>query len=74
MTSRLAGASVAVREGETGNLLDDPTDDAEIVRKLRPLIEGEHLSPEEIEASVAEYEWSRVLMKYEKVLSAMAKQ
>jgi UDP-glucose:(heptosyl)LPS alpha-1,3-glucosyltransferase len=74
LTSRLAGASVAVREGETGNLLDDPTDEAEIVRKLSPLIEGEHLSPEEIEASVAEYEWSRVLTKYEKVLSAMARQ
>ena len=74
LTRRLAGASVAVREGETGNLLDDPTDEAEIVRKLRPLIEGEHSSPEQIEASVAEYEWSRVLTKYERVLSAMARQ
>jgi UDP-glucose:(heptosyl)LPS alpha-1,3-glucosyltransferase len=74
LTSRLAGASVAVRERESGNLLDAPTDEAEIVRKLRPLIEGEHSSPEEIEASVAQYAWSRVLMKYETVLSAMAGQ
>jgi UDP-glucose:(heptosyl)LPS alpha-1,3-glucosyltransferase len=71
LTCRLAGASVAVREGESGHLLDAPTDEAEIVRKLRPLIEGEHSSPEEIEASVAEYAWSRVLIKYEKALVAM---
>jgi UDP-glucose:(heptosyl)LPS alpha-1,3-glucosyltransferase len=71
LTSRLAGASVAVREGASGNLLEVPTDEGEIVTKLRPLIEGQHSSPEEIETSVAEYTWSRVLPKYEKILRAM---
>jgi len=70
LTSRLAGASVAVREGETGALLDVPTDESEIVRKLRPLIEGQHSPPEEIAASVAQYAWSEVLVKYEAVLCA----
>jgi UDP-glucose:(heptosyl)LPS alpha-1,3-glucosyltransferase len=68
LTSRLAGASIAVREGTTGNLLDDPADENEIVAKLRPLIAGEHASPEEISASVADYAWSRVLVRYENVL------
>jgi UDP-glucose:(heptosyl)LPS alpha-1,3-glucosyltransferase len=70
LTSRLAGASVAVREGVTGNLLDNPTDETEIARKLKPLIEGEHSTPEEISASVAQYAWSRVLVRYEEVLCA----
>jgi UDP-glucose:(heptosyl)LPS alpha-1,3-glucosyltransferase len=70
LTSRLAGASVAVREGATGNLLDDPRDQSEIAKKLRPLIEGEHAAPDEISASVAEYAWSRVLVQYESVLCA----
>jgi UDP-glucose:(heptosyl)LPS alpha-1,3-glucosyltransferase len=70
LTSRLAGASVAIREGATGNLLDNPADESEIARKLRPLIEGDHSSPEEISASVAQYAWSQVLVKYESVLCA----
>jgi len=68
LTSRLAGASVAVREGVTGNLLDAPTDEGEIARKLRPLIEGQHAPAEEISVSVAQYAWAEVLVKYEKVL------
>jgi UDP-glucose:(heptosyl)LPS alpha-1,3-glucosyltransferase len=68
LTSRLAGASVAICEGETGNLLDAPTDETEIVKKLRPLIAGQHASREAIAASVARYAWSEVLVKYESVL------
>lgn len=70
LTSRLAGASVAIREGATGNLLDNPTDETEIATKLRPLIEGDHLPPEQISGSVAQYAWSRVLLRYEDVLCA----
>jgi UDP-glucose:(heptosyl)LPS alpha-1,3-glucosyltransferase len=69
LTSRLAGAAIAVHEGKTGHLLDNPTDEVEIVRKLRPLIEGRHSRPEEISASVAPYAWERILVKYEQVLS-----
>jgi UDP-glucose:(heptosyl)LPS alpha-1,3-glucosyltransferase len=68
LTSRLAGASVAVQEGATGNLLDDPRDQAEIIAKLRPLIDGRHSPAEEIAASVEKYTWSRVLLQYEQVL------
>ena len=70
LASRLAGASVAVREGLTGQLLDNPADETEIAAKLRPLIEGEHSSREEIAASVAQYAWSRVLVRYENILCA----
>lgn len=70
LTSRLAGASVAVREGQTGELLDNPADDAEIARKLTPLVNGQHLTREEISASVEKYAWSQVLTQYEQVLRA----
>jgi UDP-glucose:(heptosyl)LPS alpha-1,3-glucosyltransferase len=68
LTSRLAGASIAVQEGVTGNLLEDPRDELEISRKLQPLLNGEHASPEAISESVREYAWDRVLLKYEEVL------
>lgn len=70
LTSRLAGASVAVIEGETGYLLDNPADETEIVRKLKPLVEGQHSPPEVISASVEKYAWSQVLVQYENVLCA----
>jgi UDP-glucose:(heptosyl)LPS alpha-1,3-glucosyltransferase len=72
LTSRLAGASVAVREGQAGALLDDPHDTAEIAAKLRPLLEGGHSSPHEIAASVEEYAWPRVLLAYEATLARHA--
>jgi len=68
LTSRLAGAAVAVEEGGTGELLDDPADVAEIAEKLRNLLEAESPSPEEISVSVAMYEWAQVLQGYESIL------
>jgi UDP-glucose:(heptosyl)LPS alpha-1,3-glucosyltransferase len=73
LTSRLAGAAVVVREGVTGNLLDDPMDEAEIAVKLRGLIEGGHAGAAEISDSVADYAWERVLTQYEKVLCGQGK-
>ena len=72
LTSRLAGAAVAIREGETGSLIADPRDPAEIARALRPLLDGSHARPEEINASVAGYKWSRILLRYEEALAACA--
>jgi UDP-glucose:(heptosyl)LPS alpha-1,3-glucosyltransferase len=69
LTSRLAGAAVAVREGETGYLLDNPRDTQEVAQKLALLLEGRMASPDSISESVAEYAWSRVLLNYEAILS-----
>ena len=45
LTSRIAGAAVCVREGETGELLEDPADVGEIVEKLRKIVgEGYSMS------------------------------
>jgi UDP-glucose:(heptosyl)LPS alpha-1,3-glucosyltransferase len=73
LTSRLAGAAVAVRVNETGQLLDDPNDDQEIAAKLRLLMDGNHASREEISASVAHYAWSEVLGQYEELLFSCPK-
>jgi UDP-glucose:(heptosyl)LPS alpha-1,3-glucosyltransferase len=72
LTSRLAGASVAVCEGETGSLLDDPKNPAEIAQKLRPLLAGPHVSVANIARSVERYRWSHVLLDYEATLVACA--
>jgi UDP-glucose:(heptosyl)LPS alpha-1,3-glucosyltransferase len=73
LTSRLAGAAVAVREGETGELIDRPLDSQEIASKLSLILDRtfkeDALTPEEIEASVAGYSWASVLERYETVLS-----
>lgn len=74
LTSRLAGAAIAVREGETGALLDNPRSVTEIAAKLRPLLDGDHASRETIAESVAEYAWPRVLKRYESLLLQCAVQ
>ena len=68
LTSRLAGASIAVREAQTGFLLDDPRSVAEIAAKLDPLIAGVYPEREVIAESVADYAWDRILIRYEEIL------
>lgn len=68
ITSRLAGAAVAVGEGKTGELLDDPTDVNEIAEKLRHVCGNGHLDREAVAGSVAAFRWQNVLMDYERVL------
>lgn len=72
LTSRLAGAAVAVEEGKTGELLDDPTDVEEIASKLRHLSGNGHLDREAVAGSVASYTWQNVLVDYERVLADCA--
>jgi len=72
VTSRLAGASVAVSEGRTGNLLDDPNDVDEITAKMRPLLDGWPAPAEEIGDSVRHYAWPNVLSRYEQHLMECA--
>ena len=66
--SRRAQA-IAVQEGLSGQLLDDPADVNEITSKLGLLISGCHRDAMEISASVAEYAWDHILPKYEHVLA-----
>lgn len=77
LTSALAGAAVAVREGDdtnrTGTLLQNPDDVSEIAKKIVPLLEGKHASHAEISESVAQYAWNKVLLDYEKLLIQCAK-
>jgi len=68
LTSRLAGAAVAVREPATGRLLDDPRSVDEIASKLAPLLAGDHASSEAIAESVQSYAWPGILASYERIL------
>jgi len=72
LTSRLAGAAIAVQDGKTGRLLDDPRNVSEITAKLRPLLDGNHASAQEIAASVEQYYWSKIFTRYERALAECA--
>ena len=72
LTSRLAGAAVTVKEGETGELLDDPLDVSEIAAKLRPLLGGSLVRSQAIADSVTWYSWERILAEYEQILQEAA--
>jgi UDP-glucose:(heptosyl)LPS alpha-1,3-glucosyltransferase len=68
LTSRVAGAAETVREGATGELLDDPRDVNEIAHKLDRLLQGNHASPADVSASVQQYHWTNILQQYEAIL------
>ena len=68
LTSRLAGASVTIREGKSGRLLEDPRNVKEITQNLQLLLDGEHDEPAAIAESVLQYSWDSVLLRYEEVL------
>jgi UDP-glucose:(heptosyl)LPS alpha-1,3-glucosyltransferase len=68
VTSRLAGAAVAVSEGRAGLLLDDPQDAAEAAAKIDRQLRAAVVSSEEISATVQDYRWDRVLVQYERIL------
>ncbi len=71
LTSRTAGASVAVSEGRSGYLLDEPGSCEEVEHGLRRLREGVAWSGQLIAASVMEYAWEKILTCYEAVLRSV---
>ena len=74
LTSRLAGAAITVQEGKTGELLDNPRDVGEIAAKLRRVLAtgAGGADPATIAATVEQYQWPKVLEKYEAVLRGAA--
>jgi UDP-glucose:(heptosyl)LPS alpha-1,3-glucosyltransferase len=68
LTSACAGAAVAVRDGVTGLLLDNPQSVSEVRAGLMRLRENQHPQPSLIAESVAGYRWERVLGAYEQIL------
>lgn len=74
LTSKLAGAAVAVQEGWTGELLDDPRDETEIASKLDAVLDHRlRLGDAEISRSVARYAWPQILSRYEQILCSCAR-
>jgi UDP-glucose:(heptosyl)LPS alpha-1,3-glucosyltransferase len=70
VTSRLAGASIAVQDGRTGVLLDDPADSEEVAAALAKTAGiGD---ADEISASVRELSWPAVIRRYAGILARFA--
>ncbi|WP_431842007.1 glycosyltransferase family 4 protein [Calidifontibacter indicus] len=72
LTSVTAGAAVAVRDGDNGVLVGDPTSIDDVSAGLRRLLELQ-ADPEGIARSVARFEWSNVLRSYESTLAHAAR-
>jgi UDP-glucose:(heptosyl)LPS alpha-1,3-glucosyltransferase len=72
VTSRLAGAAIAVRDGETGRLLEDPEDTAELAAAIRWSLSSEPMSAHAISASVNGYTWEQIVARYADVLREVA--
>lgn len=72
VTTQLAGAAVAVRDRETGALLRDPEDAAELAEALQWALSGAPIGSDEIAASVHYYTWGEVISRYEGVLRGVA--
>jgi UDP-glucose:(heptosyl)LPS alpha-1,3-glucosyltransferase len=72
LTTRLAGAAVAVEPRRTGDLLDDPDDGEELAAKLGPLLDGHAAPAAEISSSVTRFSWPVVLERYEQILTGAA--
>ena len=70
LTSRLAGAAVTVREGETGELLDTPENVSEIAMKLEHLMHCGQIERAAVSASVQKFTWANVLEGYEMALKS----
>ena len=70
VTSRLAGAAQAVRDGWTGKLLSDPENPQELARAMRWAMFECHASPQEIAESVHDYTWDRIVDRYGQALEA----
>jgi UDP-glucose:(heptosyl)LPS alpha-1,3-glucosyltransferase len=72
VTSQLAGAALVVSEAETGRLLRNPEDPAELAQALRWALSGAPADAGVIAASVRDYTWDRVIARYEQVLGEVA--
>jgi UDP-glucose:(heptosyl)LPS alpha-1,3-glucosyltransferase len=68
VTTRLAGAALAVQDGRTGRLLSDPEDPVELAEGLRWALSSAPATARAIADSVRDYTWEEVIASYERVL------
>ena len=70
ITSNVPGARDAIVPGVNGALIDDPLDGPQLAAVLEPLLNGDlrALFAARASESVAEYQWPKVLGRYEGVL------
>lgn len=68
VTTAVAGAALAVRDGETGRLLQDADGATECAEALRWALSDDAPSPEHVNASVDWLRWERVIDDYVAIL------
>lgn len=68
LTSRTAGASIAIEPGVNGYLLNHPEEPEAVAMGLQKLRRGLHAAPSAIERTVDSYRWERLLGEYDAIL------
>jgi UDP-glucose:(heptosyl)LPS alpha-1,3-glucosyltransferase len=74
VTSQVAGAALAVRDGGTGRLIRNPEDPAELADALRWAFSDSPADANMIAASVRDYTWVEVIARYELILREVAEE
>jgi UDP-glucose:(heptosyl)LPS alpha-1,3-glucosyltransferase len=68
LTSRAAGAAVAIEPGMNGQLVANPSDVESVAEALGKLRRGLHAAPAAVEKTAAPYTWELLLEKYSEIL------
>jgi UDP-glucose:(heptosyl)LPS alpha-1,3-glucosyltransferase len=70
VTSAVPGAGDAIQPGVNGQIVRDPTDPEELAAVLKPMLDHDTLSVYSAgtPATAQDYQWPRLLARYEKVL------
>ena len=68
LTSRAAGAAVAIQPGVNGQLVANPGDAEAVAEALGKLRRGLHAAPAAVEQTAAPYAWGRLLWQYAEIL------
>ncbi|HEX6651496.1 MAG TPA: glycosyltransferase family 4 protein [Thermoleophilaceae bacterium] len=72
VTTRLAGAAEAVRDGETGLLLENPESATELASAIEWAVSGAAADLETTASSVGRYAWSSIADRYAAILGEVA--
>ncbi len=73
VTTGLAGAAVAVEDGETGRLLEDPEDANALAAAIEWALSDAHAGPKAVSDSVRAYAWRTVVDRYAAILEREAR-
>ena len=74
ITTDIAGASVAITDGFSGNICVPNINPLELASQANTWLRTRHVERERISESVVDYEWGNVLRRYRQIIMDVASQ